>query len=60
MKASFDMGKMTSSDELSISAPKTSQDLRGIYRVQADGVERQISSDMENLVRSEVTYQAGK
>lgn len=54
------MGKMTSSDELSISAPKTSQDLRGIYRVQAEGVERQISSDMENLVRSEVTYQAGK
>ena len=60
MKGSFDMGKMTASDELSISAPKTSQDLRGIYRVQADWVERQISSDMENLVRSEVTYQVGK
>lgn len=60
MKGSFDMGKMTSSEELDIAAPKTSQDLRAIYRIQADGVEKQISSDMENLVRSEVTYQVGK
>ncbi len=56
MKTVFEVGKKTASDELGVTSPETSKDVRWLYRAQAQQMEDKIANEMAITAQSEALY----
>mgnify|MGYP002141662617 CR=1 FL=1 len=56
MKTIFEVGKKTASDELGVTSPETSKDVRWLYRAQSQQMEDKIWNEMAITAQSEALY----
>ncbi len=60
MKQLFEVGKKSASDEMNVTSPETSKDVRGLYRGQSMQMEDKISNEMAVTAQSEALYNVAR